>query len=357
MKQLLFALDCSETVVFDQDTELRYTLIYNPHPGFATKDVLGKRDADLLPREDAQVLTQIKQKVLDSGKPEKAEVITTIQGIQYYYMISVVPVIDDSGKIRGITCASTNITKLKHLEKTLSKARQLESLGTLAGGIAHDFNNLMGGIFGYIDNACYATRDRNVKTILLKAMATIDRARALTSQLLTFAKGGAPIQKIGNLFPFVQETAQSTLSGTNVSCSFAIASDLWQCNFDTNQIGQVIENIVRNAQEAMPSGGKIEVSAENSRISENEHSLLAKGNYIKLSIRDFGIGMSKELMSRIFDPYFTTKPTGHGLGLTSSYSIAKRHGGCIDVTSEQNKGTIFHVYLPATPGSVAAESA
>jgi nitrogen-specific signal transduction histidine kinase/CheY-like chemotaxis protein len=260
---------------------------------------------------------------------------------------------DAKGNPLRLTGVNYDITESKRTEEALSIVHKLESLGILAGGIAHDFNNLMGGIFGYIDMACEESKDDQVTRYLSKAMNTIDRARGLTSQLLTFAKGGAPIQKTGPLFPFVQETAQFALSGSNISCQFSVPQDLWVCNFDKNQIGQVIDNLIINAQQAMPAGGAIEVMARNVALSDKEHPALAPGNYIKISVKDYGIGIPKELLSKIFDPFFTTKTKGHGLGLATCYSIVNRHGGCIDVASELGKGTTFHVYVPASPDAGA----
>ena len=167
-------------------------------------------------------------------------------------------------------------------------------------------------------------------------------------QLLTFAKGGAPVQKTMPLTPVIQETVKFALSGSNVSCTFRLANDLWPCYIDKNQIGQVIDNIVINAQQAMPGGGTITISAVNISLAENDHSLLAPGRYVKVSIADPGTGIPLDIMPRIFDPFYSTKTKGHGLGLATSYSIVSRHGGCIDVESEQGQGSTFHVYLPAS---------
>jgi PAS domain S-box-containing protein len=252
------------------------------------------------------------------------------------------------GTVQDITERKQTDELKAQLELQIQQTKKLESLGVLAGGIAHDFNNLMGGIFGYIDLAMAETKEDTVTSYLSKAITTIDRARALTQQLLTFAKGGAPIQAIAHLFPFIQETAKFALSGSNVLCQFNVPQDLWPCNFDKNQIGQVIDNIIINAQQAMPVGGTIVLSARNITLEENEHPILLKGNYVKISIKDCGIGIQKELLNRIFDPFFTTKAKGHGLGLATCYSIINRHGGCIDVESEQGKGSTFIVCLPAS---------
>jgi PAS domain S-box-containing protein len=241
-----------------------------------------------------------------------------------------------------------DITERKRMEEELQRAQKLDALGVLAGGIAHDFNNLLTGIFGYIDLARTVSKEAKTKEYLESTIASMNRARGLTMQLLTFAKGGSPVQRTTPLFPFIQDAALFALSGSSVSCRFDVAKDLRPCNIDMNQISQVIDNIVINAQQAMPSGGAIEISARNVSCGENERPLLAKGDYVKISIKDQGIGIPKEIMSRIFDPFYTTKIKGHGLGLATCYSIVNRHGGWIDVESEPGKGSTFHVYLPVS---------
>ncbi|MBI4978481.1 MAG: PAS domain S-box protein [Spirochaetes bacterium] len=257
---------------------------------------------------------------------------------------------------------NTDITERKkaeqvHLkyEQQLQQNQKLEALGILAGGIAHDFNNLMGGIFGHIDMAREYAADEKSERHLSLAMNALERARGLTAQLLTFAKGGDPVRKIGRLFPFVEETVRFALSGAAVACTFDVLPDLWASSFDRSQIAQVIDNLVINAQQAMPAGGMMTVTARNSSFAEKEHPLLPKGDYVMLSVKDTGIGIPKELQSRIFDPFFTTKEKGHGLGLASSYSIVSRHGGCITVESEPGSGSTFTVYLPAYAASAISE--
>ena len=262
-----------------------------------------------------------------------------------------------SGQNAGVRGILLDLTEKQKMESMINNTTRLESLGVLAGGIAHDFNNLLTGIFGYIDLARSVSTDANVQEYLEATLASMTRARALTLQLLTFAKGGSPVQKLTPLIPFIQEAAQFPLSGSNVSCKFSLEENLWSCNIDKNQIGQVIDNIIINAQQAMPSGGAIEIAAENITFGEKEHPPLAKGNYVKTSIKDFGIGIPKDILPRIFDPFYTTKTKGHGLGLATCYSIVNRHGGCIDVESEPGKGSTFHIYLPASLETAAAHTA
>jgi PAS domain S-box-containing protein len=248
-----------------------------------------------------------------------------------------------------------DITEFKKTESLLMNAQKLDSLGVLAGGIAHDFNNLLTGIFGYISLARSVTRDPKAVEYLESTLATMNRAKSLTLQLLTFAKGGAPVQKITPITQFIQETVQFALSGSNISCTFFLAENLWPCNIDKNQIGQVIDNIVINAQQAMPNGGTIEVTADNIYLGKNENPPLPKAHYVKISIKDNGIGIPMDIIPRIFDPFYTTKTKGHGLGLATCYSIINRHGGCITVESEPGRGSTFHVFLPASPEAIVAD--
>jgi PAS domain S-box-containing protein len=260
------------------------------------------------------------------------------------------------GHVQGFRGILLDLTEKKKMEFAIQNAAKLDALGVLAGGIAHDFNNMLTGFFGYVGLARTMSKDAQVNEYLETTIATMNRARALTLQLLTFAKGGAPVQRVTSLNPFIQETSQFALSGSNVSCRFDIPEVLWPCNIDKNQIGQVIDNIVINAQQAMPGGGSIGVMARNVSLGENEHASLARGNYVKVSFKDAGIGIPKEILPRIFDPFYTTKPKGHGLGLATCYSIVNRHGGYIDVESEPGKGSTFHVYLPASAEAPAADA-
>lgn len=265
------------------------------------------------------------------------------------------PLFDRDGVVKHVLGLAIDVTAEKRavaeeekMRNEVNMIQKLESLGLLAGGIAHDFNNLLGGIYGYMDLAGELATDLKLRQYISKAMNTIERGRHLTQQLLTFAKGGTPVKSAAHLFPHLREIAQFALSGSNVSCSFAIPENLHMCSFDKNQIAQVIDNIIINAKQSMPVGGLIEVSARNITFTQRQHASLERGEYVQISIHDHGIGMPKEILTRIFDPFYTTKATGHGLGLATCHSIIKRHGGCIDVESEPGKGSTFHVYLPAT---------
>ena len=251
------------------------------------------------------------------------------------------------GSIIDITSWKRAEQERMDLEHQLAQTQKLESLGLLAGGIAHDFNNLMAAIYGNVETALDGDLDPETTASLSRAVASIGRARDLTRQLLTFAKGGAPIKAIGSLFPLVEESTRFALSGSQVTCNFEVTPDLWRCNFDRNQIGQVIDNIVINAKQAMPSGGAIQVVASNVRLRDEDRSALPAGDYVLISIEDTGMGIPAEALPRIFDPFFTTKEQGRGLGLSTCHSIMRRHDGSVTAESTLGKGTTFRLLLPA----------
>jgi signal transduction histidine kinase/ActR/RegA family two-component response regulator len=228
-------------------------------------------------------------------------------------------------------------------EAVVGRTQRLEALGLLASGIAHDFNNLLAAIFGSIELALMKDKEGPAAPYLTRTLGNLDRARSLTRQLLTFSRGGDPELKAGPLFPFVEETARFALSGSSVLCMVAADPDLWSCRFDRSQIGQVIDNLVINARQAMPSGGTLTLKASN--VSD------AQGQFVELSVADTGNGIAPDVVEHIFDPFFTTKPSGHGLGLTTCDSIVRKHGGTIEVESTPGSGTTFRVRLPAAQGA------
>ena len=317
----------------------------------SSEEVVGKSDYDL-PWEKAQAdsFREDDKKVMESGTPEYniIEPFLRADGTHAWARTNKVPLRDANGNVIGVLGTYEDITERKRMEEELYKAQKLESLGLLAGGIAHDFNNLLGGIFSHIDLARAASKDGAVSNYLSTAVGAIERARNLTGQLLTFAKGGAPVLETGDLSPVIRNSSRLALSGSNVSCAFNIPDGLWSCNFDKNQIGQVIDNMVINARAAMPEGGVIIISVINISLKEGEKGALRAGNYVKISIHDDGIGIPEDVLPKIFDPFFTTKEKGNGLGLSICHSIVKRHDGWIDVESAPGKGTTFHLYLPAS---------
>ena len=240
-------------------------------------------------------------------------------------------------------------SEYERLEQERLRAAKLESIGTLAGGIAHDFNNLLTGIMGNIGLVkTYISPSDATYEMLDEAEKAALRARDLTQQLLTFARGGKPVKKSVNIAEIIKESATFALRGSKVRLELSLPDDLWPIEADEGQISQVINNLVINADEAMPSGGTLKIQAENLTLKKTDIPLLPSGNYVRIDIADTGIGISPEHLQRIFEPYFTTKQRGSGLGLTTAYSIVRNHGGTILADSTQNKGSTFHIYLPAT---------
>jgi PAS domain S-box-containing protein len=271
-------------------------------------------------------------------------------GSDYPASVSAVLLRDPQGRPESILGVIEDISSRKKTEAALQRTQHLESLGLLAGGIAHDFNNLLAGIFGFVELAMDLSTEPEVKELLAETGQVQARARALTQQLLTFAKGGQPTRRVGPIATLLRDTVRFATSGTRVGCCFDIADDLGVVSYDEHQIAQAIDNIVINAVQAMPLGGTLEVHASNVRIGPHQYSALAAGDYIAIAIRDQGIGIAPEHWARVFDPFFTTKQGGSGLGLATAYSIVKRHDGYIDVESKPTAGSTFTVYLPRVAG-------
>lgn len=257
----------------------------------------------------------------------------------------------EDGRIVGMVGLGTDITERTRMEDELHKAQKLESLGLLAGGIAHDFNNILTAIVGGVTLARRSVGQPELQQETLEmAEKACLRARELTQQLLTFSRGGAPVRKPASVAELLRETAQFALRGSNVRCDLRLAEDLALVEMDEGQMNQVLNNLLINGAQAMPRGGTITLEAENWVLQETQDRLptLRPGPYVRISVRDEGDGIPSEHMTNIFDPYFTTKPSGTGLGLATCYSIVKRHDGYIDVETSPGEGTTFRIYLPST---------
>ena len=259
----------------------------------------------------------------------------------------------------GVSVFFRDISERKKTESERLTKSKLESLGTLAGGIAHDLNNILTVISGNIGLAqIEAPADSgNLLGFLSKAGQAAQHAAHLSSQLLTFSKGGAPLKKVVSIGELLERSAEFALYGSNLRADFDIAVDLWKAEVDAVQIEQVMNALMLNAREAMLHGGTVRVRARNVVVEENGHALLAAGRYIKISITDRGTGISEELQTKIFDPYFTTKATATGLGLAISYSIVKKHGGLLLLESSSAEGSVFSFYLRATEHAVSTPEA
>ncbi|MBF0557380.1 MAG: transporter substrate-binding domain-containing protein [Nitrospirae bacterium] len=256
---------------------------------------------------------------------------------------------DKESKIIGVVLVFRDITAQYKTEAELQKMQKLESLGLLAGGLAHDFNNLLTGIMGNVGLAkMQFDKGHKAFDYLVKAEAATERAASLTQQLLTFAKGGEPIKRKASIANIVKESVEFALHGSNVRCEYMVPADLWNTEVDVGQMAQVFNNLIINAIHAMPNGGIVHISFDNILLAENQVPTLPCGDYVQIEFRDEGTGIAVEHLSKIFDPYFTTKKQGSGLGLTTIFSIINRHGGYITVKSKIGQGTTFYIYLPAT---------
>jgi PAS domain S-box-containing protein len=258
------------------------------------------------------------------------------------------PIRDKNSRIIGVVLVFRDITEKLKMEQELLRTQKLESIGILAGGIAHDFNNILTAILSNVTLAKMYVTDNRIKAKLSKIEKASLQATDLTQQLLTFSKGGAPIKKTTSIAGLIKDSASFALRGSNVRCHFYIPDGLWSVDVDEGQISQVVNNLIINANQAMPEGGIIQVRAENVTVTAEDGIPLEPGEYIKVSIKDQGVGIPKKYLHMIFDPYFTTKQKGTGLGLATSYSIIKKHTGYIDAESEVGIGTTIHFWLPVS---------
>ncbi|MBU4237398.1 MAG: PAS domain S-box protein [Proteobacteria bacterium] len=262
--------------------------------------------------------------------------------------------ITEGSMVSGISCVAIDITEQERMRDELLKLDKLESVGALAGGLAHDFNNLLQGVFGYISLAkMKSASDGEVYKMLEHAEKALNLSTNLTQQLLTFSKGGEPIKKVVQLPLIITHSVRLALSGSNIDCQFTIDDPLWPVEADEGQLSQVMQNMVINASDAMPTGGTIHIVVRNISNDENALPLIQAGKYVLINIEDSGEGIPEEYIKKIFDPYFTTKEKGNGLGLAASFSIVKKHGGIIEVQSELGEGATFSIYLPASEKNIS----
>jgi PAS domain S-box-containing protein len=318
--------------------------------GYSKDEFTNLKMWDLLTEESRQKQVVRVDKML-KGEPVAEEAETEIidkNGRKMSILVYTKIEYKNGQPVRANTIAH-NITERKRLEEELSKAQKLESLGVLAGGIGHDFNNLLSGIIGNISLAkLEAERGEDIMESLDEALRVSSKASALTRQLLVFSKGGAPVRKAASITDVLLDSTAFTLRGSKVRCKFKIAKGLWPVKVDVGQFSQVIHNLVINAMQAMSRGGEMRLEAENVHLKKVFDLPLVPGRYVVIKFQDQGNGIAPEYLPKIFDPYFTTKSKGSGLGLTMSYTIIKRHDGHITVDSEVGQGATFQIYLPAT---------
>ena len=268
------------------------------------------------------------------------------------------PICDHADEVLGVVVAFRDVSEERKLEEERIQASRLESVGLLAGGIAHDFNNILTILLGNLSlaQAKMESNPESVHELLEEALRAGSRAKDLTHQLLTFSKGGAPIKTIASVGDLARESAVFALRGSNVRCEFKIDTDLFPVAIDKGQISQVVNNLIINADQAMPQGGLLEIGAKNLIAGQTDEDIpIEAERCVKVWVRDEGIGIPDDYIDRIFDPYFTTKQRGSGLGLATSYSVIKNHDGLLTVESQFAVGTTFYFYLPASQTSSSGQ--
>jgi PAS domain S-box-containing protein len=295
------------------------------------------------------------QEALTTGSivaPKNHTLLLAHNGTERMIEESCAPIRDRESKVIGTVLVFRDVTEQRKMTEELLKTSKLESLGVLAGGIAHDFNNLLSGIIGYFDlirfnlENNFGVSKEEIIELLEEAEKAALRSKDLTHQLLTFARGGLPIKKATNLRQIIQDATSFVLHGSKVEPIFKLSEEIKLVEVDSGQLSQVIHNLVINATQAMPKGGYLRITAENLELGEGAITGLRKGNYVKIAFEDEGVGIPSENLQKIFDPYFTTKAEGNGLGLAICYSVIKKHEGHMTVKSEIGKGTTFNLYLP-----------
>jgi PAS domain S-box-containing protein len=285
----------------------------------------------------------------------RSTILISKDGSEYIIDDSGAPLRDKESNVIGVVIVFRDVTKQRKMEKEMIKNQRIESIGMLAGGIAHDFNNILTSILGNISMLKLSIeKNKSEYSYVSDAEAAANSARDLTQQLLTFSKGGTPIKELTSIENVIRESARFSLHGSGIAAKYDFSSDLWPINVDKGQIGQVIQNLVLNATQAMKSKGTINIIVRNETIKSESvnKQLLKPGRYVKVSVIDTGCGIPAEILPKIFDLYFTTRPTGSGLGLSICHSIIKKHGGIVTVDSEVNKGSKFNVFLPADPDAL-----
>lgn len=315
--------------------------------GLTEQDVTGKFFHEILPTEMAEAWTRNSLNII-AGKKLKTYEATNKFGT---FEINSVPVFNNSGSRNHLIVIAREISEKRKTEEHFQKMEKLESVGLLAGGIAHDFNNILTAIIG---NASLAKlklgkdNDSKIFQLLTEIEDASIGAKDLTQQLLTFAEGGTPVLETVSVGQLLKDSSASALRGSNVRCKFDLPDNLWPVEIDRGQINQVINNLVINADQAMKGGGILNITAQNTVITNDCLLPLQEGKYVQISVQDHGEGIPPEYLDKLFDPYFTTKQMGSGLGLTTSYSIIIKHNGFITVESDPGIGTTFNVYLPAS---------
>lgn len=311
--------------------------------GSSREKLLGFNSA----RQSSPLVQKTIKRALAGQKASFEECYTSVTGGKTAYIRGVFNPVSPGQCPTDLIATIEDITEQKLHEKEQHKIEKIESLGILAGGIAHDFNNILSGIMANVSFAQVLVDPKHAAyKHLQQAEKASKRAAELSTRLLTFAKGGEPNKKVVSLQQLIQETGCLMLIGSNVRLVLNSPDKVQAIKADEGQISQVLTNMIINATQAMPDGGTLNITTTNIILPESNPFGLSTGAYVKMTLKDEGCGISPEHTVKIFDPYFTTKKAGTGLGLASAYSIIHRHDGHITVDSVVGKGTVFTIYLP-----------
>ncbi|MBI5643537.1 MAG: PAS domain S-box protein [Deltaproteobacteria bacterium] len=325
---------------------VRWNRNFEDISGYEGREISRMEPADFFPKDAIPLVdSKIKEVFRKGVSTVEADFLSKDGRRVPYFFTGIRIVLDGIPHLVGI---GLDISERKKMEEEVLKSQKLESLGVLAGGIAHEFNNYLTAIIG---NISYIKSFLNIGEDIEKRLTDAEKAstmaKSLASQLLTFSSGGTPIKKTAHISSLIREAACFALRNSERRREFSIPDDLYAADIDEGQIKQAINNIVSNADQFMGKEGIVRISAKNITF-HGETSALHKGNYVRISIADEGIGIPEENLNKIFDPYFTTRPKANGLGLSIAYSITKAHGGYINVESKAGAGSTFHLYLPAS---------
>lgn len=321
--------------------------------GYSEEDLYGMQIFDVLHPDHCSECRHHFEKILEDGREFTCKTVFISKSGREVTVEGRVNCRFVDGKPMALRSVFRNITEELQMEEERRRAQKLESVGILAGGIAHDFNNLLTGILGNILLAqIKAPEESDLYRLLKNTENAANRAQELTRQLLTFSKGGAPIKETASVINIIREVVPFTLSGSNTNWEISTEEEIDPVDVDSSQFSQVLENLVINSDQAMPDGGTITINVSNYTQNEELPELLKGGKYVRVDIQDQGIGIAKDYLPRIFDPYFTTKKKGSGLGLATAYSIMRNHDGLITVDSEPAHGTTMSIYLPASSNKV-----
>ncbi|MBN1699063.1 MAG: PAS domain S-box protein [Spirochaetales bacterium] len=345
LPDLLFCVAPDQTVLFVNNYSAK---MFSATP----EQILGKKLSELFSPQVFERMWERIETVFRTGEGLHTENRSDFLGTFVWLDTWLVPLFDKQGKTYAIMGVSRDITEKVQYRDELEKTRNLESLGILAGGIAHDFNNILAAIqcnLSLLLRECASCSEKY--PLLEQTCKAAEGAKRLTEQLLTFSKGGAPVKEESPIGELIKDSTGFVAHGSNVRFEYNIEDDIWPCEVDAGQISQVLQNLAINALQAMPGGGVVSVSAKNA-VLENGHPSGKKGRFLCVSLRDRGTGIPEEYLEKVFIPFFTTKTTGNGLGLSICYSIIKRHGGFISLESKEGEGTTVHFFLPAGVGSV-----